>query len=170
VDTTSRIEINTEVLDDHHEHHASSTINANTEPKENMGTQGTIKTVQSNEESVRNEERSSQGTVNEAVKGAEDAPKESKSLPLIPPLQYHQTLDELVVLIGATTGAQKPVAYTFHQHEFGPLVTHSVLVSFQLGTDKCEVLLKFDAAVIPDATTVDVSDENIVIVFKKVRR
>jgi len=87
------------------------------------------------------------------------------------PFTCHQTDETLSVVLEVAGIADGSVEVAFTEHKFGPLITHSCTVTFETTVDEFvelnQLVLRFDAALHPDAVQVDVSAENAVVVLNK---
>ena len=99
--------------------------------------------------------------------GNEKAANDGSSVPFT----CHQTNETLSVVLEVAGIADGSVEVAFTEHAFGPLITHSCTVTFETTVDEFvelnQLVLRFDAAMHPDAVQIDISAKNAVVVLTK---
>lgn len=99
--------------------------------------------------------------------GNEKAANDGSSVPFT----CHQTNETLSVVLEVAGIADGSVEVAFTEHAFGPLITHSCTVTFETTVDEFvelnQLVLRFDAAMHPDAVQIDISAKNAVVVLNK---
>jgi len=88
------------------------------------------------------------------------------------PCSFHQTDDAVTLIIDVPGIVPGSVELDFTAHAFGPIVTHSCIITFETTVDGfagiSQLIARFDAAIKTEECTTDVSDDNAVIVISKV--